>query len=321
VDLADELLAHALLSFAYAMNIGDPDGPALLAGDVSYRHDFGFAIKDGAMRSRAAWAMARQEVAPGIPWHVSGSLLALDIGLAPLALRRMNFEHLTGAPRLTSNERETFAASVAVMNPYALRDEDRDAIVDAIARGRERVLAAADDRAAFEALADALGFGGRRRRELRWTLTHDRGLLLSMFSTTELLSLGGGNLRALDAWGMMGLGSSGCLCSRLTPPGRWWLLAGRPQLGIVATGIADLNLHVAATLKELQMPAALAKVVLSGAVQDFIDEVRPTDESDWLTLARMSRIATREQIEDYLAVATADGPLVPDVPTSSPDER
>jgi hypothetical protein len=321
VDLADELLAHALLSFAYAMNIGDPDGPALLAGDVSYRHDFGFGIKDGPMRSRAAWALARQEVAPGVPWHVSGSLLALEIGLAPLALRRMNFEHLTGAPKLTSNERDTFAASVAVMNPYALRDADRDAIVDAISRGRERVLALATDHAAFEPAADAVGLAGRRRRELRWTLAHDPGALLSMFSMTELLSLGGGDLRALDAWGMIGLGSTGCLCSRLTPPGRWWLLAGRPQLGIIATGVADLNLHVAARLKELQMPAALAKVVLSGAVQDFIDEVQPTDEGDWLTLARMSRIATREQIEDYLAVATADGPLVPDLPSSPPQPR
>ena len=55
-------------------------------------------------------------------------------------------------------------------------------------------------------------------------------------------------------------------------------------------------------------------------MQDFIDEVRPTDEGDWLTLARMSRITTREQIEDYLAVATADGPLVPDLATS-PEAR
>ena len=42
-------------------------------------------------------------------------------------------------------------------------------------------------------------------------------------------------------------------------------------------------------LKELRLPAAVAKVVLSGAVQDFIDEVRPTDDSDWLTLVRTAR--------------------------------
>jgi hypothetical protein len=302
------------------MSIGDPDGPALLAGDVSYRHDFGFGLKDSQMRARAPWAMARQEVAPGVPWHISGSLLALDVGLAPLALRRMNFDHLTGAPKLTSNERDAFAASVAVMNPYSLRDTDRDAIVNGIARGRTRVLAvsADGDPAALETLADEIGLDGRRRRELRWTLAHEPDVLPSMFSSIELLALGGGDIGALDAWGMVGLSSFGCICSRLTPPGRWWLLTGRPQLGIIATGVADLHLHVATRLKELQLPAALAKVVLSGAVQDFIDEVKPTDEGDWLTLARMSRTATREQIEDYLAVATADGPLVPIVSSSNP---
>src|SRR5207249_2700548 len=152
-ELGDELLAHALLSFAYAMHIGDPDGAALLAGDVSYRHDFGLAVKDGPMRSRTAWALPRQEVAPGVPWHVSGSLVALDLGLSTLALRRMNFEHLTGAPRLTSNERDAFAASVALMNPYDLRDHDRDAIVAAAARGRLRVEKLASDRGSLDAAA------------------------------------------------------------------------------------------------------------------------------------------------------------------------
>ena len=47
-------------------------------------------------------------------------------------------------------------------------------------------------------------------------------------------------------------------------------------------------------------------------MQDFIDEVRPSDSGDWLTLARTARSATQEQIEDYLSAATADGPLVPD---------
>jgi hypothetical protein len=51
-------------------------------------------------------------------------------------------------------------------------------------------------------------------------------------------------------------------------------------------------------------------------VQDFIDEVRPSDDADWLTLSRAARAVTREQIEDYLAAATADGPLVP-VPVRS----
>ena len=39
----------------------------------------------------------------------------------------------------------------------------------------------------------------------------------------------------------------------------------------------------------MRLPAALAKVVLAGAMQDFIDEVRPTDDADWLTLVRAAR--------------------------------
>jgi hypothetical protein len=65
-------------------------------------------------------------------------------------------------------------------------------------------------------------------------------------------------------------------------------------------------------LKQLQLPAALARVVLSAAMQDFIDQVKPTDEADWITMVRVARTLTREQVEDYMAAATATGPLVPD---------
>jgi hypothetical protein len=47
-------------------------------------------------------------------------------------------------------------------------------------------------------------------------------------------------------------------------------------------------------------------------MQDFIDHVKPTDEADWITMARTARAITREQIEDSAAVATAVGPLIPD---------
>ena len=112
--------------------------------------------------------------------------------------------------------------------------------------------------------------------------------------------------------------AEGCLCSRLTPPGRWPTLLGRPPLGLTASAVADLNLHVAMMLRELRLPAPIAKVVLSGAMQDFIDEVRPTDDSDWLSLSRAARTITRERVEDYVAAATATGPLMPDA-TRSPE--
>ena len=47
-------------------------------------------------------------------------------------------------------------------------------------------------------------------------------------------------------------------------------------------------------------------------MQDFIDDVKPTDDGDWLTLVRRARTVPRDRVEDYIAAATATGPLVPD---------
>jgi hypothetical protein len=88
---------------------------------------------------------------------------------------------------------------------------------------------------------------------------------------------------------------------------------------MVATTVPDLNLHVAEVLADLRLPASLAPHVLSEAVQDFIDEVKPTDANDWLTLVRSAQAVSRERIEDYVAAAAAvDGPLVPEKPGTVP---
>ncbi|MCU1383254.1 MAG: hypothetical protein JWL71_1951 [Acidobacteria bacterium] len=329
-ELSDRVLAGVLLSIAYAADVGDPDGTVLLAEDVSRRHDFGFSGRDSEVRLRMAWAVPRVEVIPGVPWHVSGSLLGLDIGLAPLALRRLNFERVLEPPRLTSNERDTFAVSVSLLNPFKLRDADRDAIGDTIARGQRRLGALrnggqagarADADAAFEAIADELSIEGWRRRAVRWMLVHDADRVASMFSLGEILVLGGGRTPDLDTWGMSMMTLEGCVCSRLTPPGRWPTLLGRPPLGLTASAVADVHLHVALMLREMRLPAAIAKVVLSGAVQDFIDEAKPTDDADWLTLVRSARAANRDRIEDYIAAATAAGPFVPDTGRRVPDRQ
>lgn len=311
--VADGILTDALLSLAYAVDLGDPEGTVLLAGNVALRHDFGLAVKDAEARARMAWGMPKAAVAPGTAWHVAGSLLGLDIGLAPLALRRINADHVIGAPTLTANERETFAASLALMNPFALEDADRDAIGVALARGRARVAALTAD--TVNAVGDEIGMDGWRRRAARWTLANERMQptdVLGLFSMTELLRLGGGaSVGAYDSWGMAAVDSVGCICTRLMPSGQWTLWTGRPQLGLLAGTVADLNLVVAEMLYQLKLPAALARQVLAGAVQDFIDEAKPTDPDDWLTLARSAQSVTRERIEDYISAAAADGPLLP----------
>ena len=82
---------------------------------------------------------------------------------------------------------------------------------------------------------------------------------------------------------------NGCLCTRLLRPFLWPALSGRPQLGLAAAIMPDVNFRVAILLKELDLPAALAKVVLSAAIQDFVDEARPTDDGDWLSLSKAAR--------------------------------
>jgi hypothetical protein len=318
IEIADDLLARNLLSFAYAISVGDPDGTVLLADDVSQRHDFGFGLKDTEARGRVTWALPHQEIAPGVPWHVSGSLLGLDAALSTLALRRISTDRVLEAPKLTTSARDTFAASVSLMDPLALRDADRDEIAAAIERGRSRVLEATDV-SKLNALAAELAIDGARARALGWTLTHEPERLLAMLSLTELLALGGGRTDSLHPWGMAVIATNGCLCSRLLPPGAWPTLSGRPQLGLAPSVLPDLNFRIAILLKDLGLPAPLAKVVLSAAVQDFIDEARPTDDGDWLSLSRAARAVTRERIEDYVAAATATGPLLPDA-SRSPDQ-
>jgi hypothetical protein len=149
-------------------------------------------------------------------------------------------------------------------------------------------------------------------------LRHDPDGVPSMFSLAELLSLGGGAPGAdLDAWGVAALASSSCPCTHLVSPSDWPLLDGRPQLGLMASAMSDLNLHVAEALHALSVPAGLAQPVLEAAVQEFIESVAPTDPNDWWTLARAAQAVPRERIEDYIATTAAvGGALVPDNDTA-----
>ena len=312
-ESSDETLADVLTAWVYAVSIADVNSPVLLTGNTVRRHDFGAAPAERG-RQRTAWALPRQEIAVGVPWHVIGSLLGLDVALSGLALRRVSGDSAIEAPTLSTNERDAFAAAVALLNPFDLRDRDRDTIATGVERGHARVAALAEDNSRLQDIVSEIHMDGWRTRALQWTIAHDPERIGSMFSMTELLFLGRAPLADLDAWGMLALASSGCLCTRMAPPSQWRLMTGRPQLGLMAETVTDLNLHVAVTLHDLQIPAAVAKAVLTAAVQDFIDEVRPTDFNDWLTLVRTAQSVSRERIEDYMAVATSDGPLAPQSP-------
>ena len=314
-DLIGVVLGEALLTLNYTAELGSPDGAALLARNVALRHDFGLG-HHGGDRVRFAWSLPRQNFQPGVPWHVAGSALGLDVALARMSLTLINGAQFASAPRLSSLDRDGFAVNVALLRANALRDRDLDAIRSAIERGRERVqamaLGTADE--AFGALADTLRLSGWRRRAMRQAVADDPRRAPELFTLAELLTLGGVPTGTdLDAWGASGLQTAGCLCTRLLSPRSWPLLTGRAQLALGSAATPDLHLRVAVMLSELGLPAVIAPSVLAAAVEDFVGEVAPGDAHDWWTLARWAAAISRERIEDYVAsAASIDGVLIPE---------
>jgi hypothetical protein len=318
-QLADLVLGDALLSLAYAADLGDPDGAALLAGNVSLRHDFGFGRKDGESRTRTPWLLPRQDFQPGVPWHITGSVLGLNIALAPMSLRRLTIDRIADAPKLSSIEREALAVGVGLLDVSRLTDGDRDAIASAIDHGRDRIRALLDGTEPLEPLADALGFDGWRRRAISWFLEHEPQSVAQQFSLVDLLTLGGGATGAdLDAWGTSAIQTDGCACTEMPSPRAWRILNGRPQLPMMASTMGDFNLAVALVLRDLKLPAGLVRPILTVAMQDFIDDAEPATSTDWWSLSRVAQSLKRQRVEDYVSVAAAvDGPLVPEEPGSS----
>ena len=105
---------------------------------------------------------------------------------------------------------------------------------------------------------------------------------------TELLYMGGGRGTDLHAWGMSAIDVTGCICARLTEPGLWTALVGRPGPGAIAT-VADLNLHVAVALSEMRVPAALRSPSSNLRYVHFVDRAPSPHLDDWLTRVRAAQ--------------------------------
>ena len=310
-DVVDEVLAESMLSLNYQVNLEVPRGARWAAASVADRHDFGLAHPEYRQRVRTPWAMPRRSAENEGPWHIEGAALGLDLAIPSLALRRIQAGPPVRPPAINGIERDTFATSVALMNPRVLRNEDLGAIAEAVARGRRRVEALTGSDGDVNALVREISMDGWRLRALRWNIDHAPRSVNSLFSMTDFLYLGGGDRLDLDAWGMSAMKVIGCLCTRLAAPPLWTVLIGRLQPGLLVAAVADVNLHVAVALAEMQLPAALARSLLALAVQDFVDGVQIVHIDDWLARIQTAQGLTRERIEDYVAVVTVDGPLMP----------
>jgi hypothetical protein len=295
---ADALLADVLLSIVYAPHIGSPDGPALAGADVARRHSFG----------ANPWALPAEVFGPRTPWRVEGSILALDTGLSRLALRRVSSEVPASPPGFDQRIRGGLSLGVALANPFALDDADRDLIAAAVEQGRERVsrLLAREDPAA---LAREAGLEAWRAQALAWAAACEPEALDEFFSLGELFWLGRPQ-RVPEGWGAPAPAHSGSLRLRIPPPRPFDDHAGRQPEDLLPIHVPDLALRVAVELARRRLPASLAPYLLAYLVQDAVDGASPVSSDDWLALAGFARELPAESFDDYLSALTGAGPLV-----------
>jgi hypothetical protein len=299
VEAADELLAETLISLAYAPHLGSAQGTALAGANVATRHEFGIR----------AWALPEEVLGSG-PWRVRGSLLGLDAALASLSLRRLTGAVPEHAPRLDPSAALAFARAVAFRSPFALRNEEMNAIAEAIARGRER---AAEARGVTdsEGLAHGAGLDPWRAQGLRCTLEREPRTVAAFFTLEELMRLGRPEAAPSDPWGTPDLARGGSLRLVSPPPGGHDDLLGQRLEDLHAARAPDLVLRVAVELESRHLPASLVPGVLSMFVQDFVQEATPSSHEDWLALARFARDAPTERFDEYVSALVGEGPLVP----------
>ena len=306
----EQSLADTLLSIVYAIYLGDPEGSGVTSGNVALRHEFGFATPP-ARGAGDAWRIPIERFDGKGAWRVHGSVMGLETALARLSLRRIDPAAMPPEPKIGSQDRQTIVLTVALMNPFALTDESRDAIANALASGRARVAGLSKDPSTMSAIVQAAGFSEWRRHALAWALAEHRDVTL-LFSPLELFWLGSREAvdrRQLNEWGAATLPLTGCLCLTMPLPGSWEDLRGYAS-AVLATRGADISVQIAETLSDLKLPAALAPALAGFVTQDVIDHAQLGDPDDWQEFGRAVQDLPRERMFDYIAALRVGGPLV-----------
>jgi hypothetical protein len=119
------------------------------------------------------------------------------------------------------------------------------------------------------------------------------------------------NGRVLDQWGAASLPLDGCLCLAMPLAAPWEPLSGRPSLGLLATRGADVAILVADALASAHLPAELAPGVIAYAMQEVVDQARPSYMDDWTEFTRASLALSPEMFADFIAAQAAGGGLRP----------
>jgi hypothetical protein len=303
-------IATALRALIYSAALGDPEGAVTLSPDVAERHEILGTRSSGR---EFAWVPATERTGSGLPWHVAGSLLGLDLALSRSALLRMSADEMPPVPTINLNDEMTLARTAVALRPHDLDDGAQAAIAGAIARGRARLSAAASDPRAVQALADEVAMPIAVRQVVPWTLASMPDAVNTLFSLRDLLWLGRPGLdpEQLAKWGVAGEPVDGRLATRFDPPQAWDRLAGRPDTGILATQVPDLTLRLVELTSTLRVPASLIPALLLYATQDYWHEVEARFPDDWPALVRAASSLQISRVEDYVAALGSGGPLRP----------
>jgi hypothetical protein len=308
--VADDLLARGLKEIVYAAALGQPERATISAGDAADRHDFSMRLSN---RRTAPWTAPVAGADPWRGWHVVGSILGLDVHLADFAQQRVSMRPPPAKPTLDDDQRRLLIETMALIEPATLTDSDRDSITSLMEKGRAR-LAAVHSAADAIAVADEIRLSPARRALLPWVAANDRERLAAFLGPLELLWLGLEKAPvppSLAAWGAPAEPRLGCLCLQILDRRPWEMFAGRWQSGVLGTAFPDLNLRLAEMLVQLKMPGALLAGVLAAATPDLAEISTPRDHDDRRALVEAVLALKIERVEQYLALLTSDGPLVP----------
>ena len=306
-EKAEQALADTLTSIVYAIYLGDPEGAAVTSGNVALRHDFGLPA-GSARGSGDAWQISIERFDNRTAWRVRGSLLGLESALSRLTLRRIDRTDMPGEPTLGSQDRQTVMLTTALMDPFALSDQSRDAVAAAIARGRGRVRALTDDPSKVNEVARAAGLSEWRTQALSWRLLQ-HGDPLSGLSLPELYWIGVSRADRIDAWGAAVLPLTGCLCLAMPAPSPWEDVTGYAS-AMLGTRGADVPLRLAETLSMLKLPAVLAPALAGFVTQDVIDHAQLGYPDDWEQFGRAVLDIPSGRLSDYVAALAVSGPLI-----------
>ena len=301
---ADLAGADALASLVYALALRNVEGELALSRELPRRHHLVPAPLSGSRAT--AWAVPTERYPDRGTRYISGSLLAMDVGIPLLAARRLAASRPSTEPNMSPVLATGLLRTAVLTAPWTIRSEDLTTMQEAHARGTALVEKWTTNGNGSDHITEA-GLAGARAGWLRWSARRgDRPRHVD--DLTGLVRLGGLQPVRRTSWGAA-QSPTACLCEAI--PALALHAQSRPRdPEAVATTFVEASIRVALELRQRDAPAALAPGVLMLVMSDVIDSAllpHPTDSRG--LIAAVERIPSL-RFDDYIAAVAARGPLV-----------